>query len=570
VSRPHLATVDCVRNVYLLPREHRAPGEVRDRLDRAAREAVASAVRAVLSSVAAPGDERVWFIRRLDLDFALNSGADPAPLVRAWAGCLAGALAARLAAGPDDENVVVFPSREAFVARYLADRACGSSLPKWYYGEFDSLTVLPTGTAIRTALAREPERVAGVLRQLARGRALELVLRALSVSDAHAVWRMLAPGGGPGPVSTTAVEALLAALPRAGLRPGDSPTPHDAIRWFVAVAPDGTTPEELHRAVERLLGSAGAALRGEEDGSEHALTPAHREELRRALTSGRGAAVGAGTRPRVVASPFAGLFLAWAVFCSSGLSALCRRAAFRYLVALKLLGRPRVAETWQDPAVLLAAELDRPPAPGEWSALAGSPERGELARELIRWHARRGAATGAVTPERVGDVFLFCDATTGGWLHAAVVPAGAYAADAIREGVGLVASATGSACTLVTDPPGAGESSPRRAGADLAHFSLAGCPLPPGLDPETDLLASLVARAAVRAFAVRLRGFGGSSAEHLYRNFLAAHGDVQLGDEVAVRIDPPPLHAVLRLGGHDEDTFTLADGRRARVTVSQD
>jgi hypothetical protein len=564
----HRVTVGRVRNVYLVPREHCAPAEVWAKLDRVARYALPAAVQRALGPAIEPGDERVWLIRRLDFGLALNPDADDAPLAEAWAAVLAAVLAGLRAAGPDDENVVIFPSREAFLARYLTDRATRRAGGRWWYAEYDSLASLPAGTAIREALARDPPRAAAVLRYLAAERSLESVLGVLTPQDAHVVWRLLAPVVEPAPVSAAVIASLLAAWPRAALRPvGGYASPSNAIRWFVAVPPGRATTEELHRGVELLLAAADATVAPSTDNaSENPLTPAQEETLRLLVSDGRVRHQSGGAEPRVIASPFAGLFLAWAAFASSGLAGLCRHGAFRYLVAVKLVGRPRVVEAWEDAAVLLAAGLDRPPGAQEWHDFVHSGERAALARDLVQWFVRCGLGGDGVAVERSGDVLLFRDPRTDAWLHAVRVPAESEVSAAMREGVAFIEQATGQACTT------AAEAQPsRHASTNLAHLTLAGAGLPPGLDPETDLLGTLVARAALRRFAGRLPGFGAVSADHLYRNFLAGPGEIRIGGgEVAVRLDPPPLHVVLRLAGLDDETFTLPDGKRTRVALNPD
>jgi hypothetical protein len=577
-------TVGRVRNVYLVPREHPTPGEVRDRLDRVSRDAVTTGLRVAFSRVNSPDDRRVWFIRRIDLSLAFDSTASADSLVHAWGNSIARQLATFHTAGPDDETVVVFPSREAFVARYIEDRARGNPTGTWYYAEFDSLAVLPAGTAIQEALARDPARAPEVLRHLAREHALESVLDALTPHQAREIWRLLAPITDTRPVAPAVFDALINALPRAGLRlSASASSAQNAIRWFVSVPVECGSVVDIRRAVDHLL----LALEDVESkvtpssSAMLSLSPTHRDALRQNVSAPRAGG------PQTVKVRFAGLFLAWGAFLASEASALCPVRSFRYLVTLKLLGRSRVIESWQETIPLLAAGLDWPPGSREWSDFATSANLSTLRRDLTRFLVRRGTATGRlVVLDRVGDVLLFRDTLSDAWLHGVTLSANSEIPALMRDGVGQISEVTGEPCDLVTpahmpDLPGYGrivDRSPelfaatvRPAAPDLAHFSLIGANVPPGVDAETDLVGTLVARLALRAFAARLRGFSASSADYLYRNFLAVPGMMELsGTRVNLRLEPPPLHLVLRLAGCSETTFPLPDGRLATVTMDPD
>jgi hypothetical protein len=71
-----------------------------------------------------------------------------------------------------------------------------------------------------------------------------------------------------------------------------------------------------------------------------------------------------------------------------------------------------------------------------------------------------------------------------------------------------------------------------------------------------DCAFSLVARAALRNFARRLPGFGFSSPEHLYQNFLAGLTEIRWIDgRLEVRLPPSPLSVILRMTGLQEQKF---------------
>jgi len=538
------AAVGRVRAEYLVPREHPAPGAVRRRLDRVAAAAVEAGVRRAVE--AAAGDDRVWVIRRLDLGVVLNPAADDPAVTGVWADRVAAALTRVFVAGPDGDNVLVFPTRAALVARYAADRAAGRP-GAWWAAEFDGLAALPPGAAVREALARDAPRAAAVVRELARDGALEAVLACLTARDADDAWR--AVRGAAAAPTPEAVEAALAAWPRAGVRPttGGIAAPSNRLRLFAATAAVAAD-DALAAGVEVVLAAAAGPGDPAADGRGVSVPPALAARV--AAVVGPTRAGDAVVGPRLVPTAFAGLFLAWAAGAAAGLTAV-GGAAFRYLVALKVLGGARAAEAWLDPLPPLAAGLDGPPR--DWPTAADRPA---LLRDLVRALARARQVCGRVTADRVaGGAVLLRDADSGAWL---------CAAPSADEGLTLVAEATGRPCELVAGPAA-------DVDAELAYFALAGRPLPPGVGADADLAATLAARAVVRAFAARLCGFAASSPEHLARNFLAAPGTVRVADGVVdVRVRPPPLHVVLRLAGRDADAFTLPDGRPARVALDPD
>jgi len=546
------AAVGRVRAEYLVPREHPAPGAVRRRLDRVAAAAVEAGVRRAVE--AAAGDDRVWVIRRLDLGVVLNPAADDPAVTGVWADRVAAALTRVFVAGPDGDNVLVFPTRAALVARYAADRAAGRP-GAWWAAEFDGLAALPPGAAVREALTRDAPRAAAVVRELARDGALEAVLACLTARDADDAWR--AVRGAAATPTPEAVEAALAAWPRAGVRPttGGVGGPTNRLRLFAATAAGAGADDALAAGVEVVLAAAGAGDSAAADGCGGPVPPALAARV--AAVVGPTRAGDAAVGPRLVPTAFAGLFLAWAAGAAAGLTAV-GGAAFRYLMALKVLGGARAAEAWHDPLPPLAAGLDGPPR--DWPTAADRPA---LLRELVRALARARQVCGRVTADRVtGGAVLLRDADSGAWLFAA--PADEPDADRVREGLAIVEEATGRPCELVAGPAA-------DADAELAYFALAGRPLPPGVGADADLAATVAARAVLRAFAARLRGFAAASPEHLGRNFLAAPGTVRVADGVVdVRVRPPPLHVVLRLAGRDADAFTLPDGRPARVALDPD
>ncbi len=114
----------------------------------------------------------------------------------------------------------------------------------------------------------------------------------------------------------------------------------------------------------------------------------------------------------------------------------------------------------------------------------------------------------------------------------------------------------------------------RPAASELDYFSLIELNPPIVTNTHFDLTWSLMARAVLKKFAHRLLGFGWSSAEHLYQNFLAGQSLVRIEkgrdekDQIAVQLPHAPLHLILRMAGVDGQTCTIPWLNEARVTLS--
>src|SRR5436190_22485619 len=86
-----------IRAQYLVPRDHVAPEIIKARIDDAlAPRVLAQALTAVLSAWFSQADERVWLIRRLDLEVRVNAAWDREHLTRAIVTQIARRLAAVL------------------------------------------------------------------------------------------------------------------------------------------------------------------------------------------------------------------------------------------------------------------------------------------------------------------------------------------------------------------------------------------------------------------------------------------------------------------------------------------
>jgi hypothetical protein len=180
-----------IRAQYLVPRDHVAPEIIKARIDDAlAPRVLAQALTADLSGWFSQADERVWLIRRLDLEVLVNAAWDREHLTRAIVTQIARKLAAVLQDEPNGENILGFPNRAAYLSQFLIDLANGTAWSSWYYGSFSGLQQLPTSVALRTVICDDPEMGQEALFQRAHHE-LKRVLQVLSEQDARRILESL-------------------------------------------------------------------------------------------------------------------------------------------------------------------------------------------------------------------------------------------------------------------------------------------------------------------------------------------------------------------------------------------
>lgn len=155
-------------------------------LDDVAKRNLPGALARALHAVAPASDESVWFIRSLDIDFAVNAEWSQDRLGTAWADALARTIAAELAQGEHAECVVRFASPAAYRARFLADLALGAAWSRWYYRPFEGLRMLPISAALRTAICEEAGSGLAALLEMS-GSERAAVLAALTLADLRRV-----------------------------------------------------------------------------------------------------------------------------------------------------------------------------------------------------------------------------------------------------------------------------------------------------------------------------------------------------------------------------------------------
>ena len=180
-----------VQAQYHVSSAHPAPERLKARLDEAVTHSLAQTLSTMCSAWFADTDPSIWLIRRLEINVDVSAAWDRESLARAWRGQIARALSRAMQDGEDGENVLRFPNRAAFLARFLIDVAEGHAWGKWYYESFAGLRLLPTSAALRTAILDRPAIGQEALLELSTD-ALQKTLGALTTQDARTIVDRLA------------------------------------------------------------------------------------------------------------------------------------------------------------------------------------------------------------------------------------------------------------------------------------------------------------------------------------------------------------------------------------------
>jgi hypothetical protein len=138
---------------YLVCAPATEAARVRELLDRSLQHHLRIRLSEFNTSAIAHG-EGLWLVRRLELDLHLDVAEAPDALGKTCALAIARELTREIAAG-DTANVVYFPSRTDYLARFIIDCATGDAWSRWYHRRQEGLRLLGTSSAIRTALTTD-------------------------------------------------------------------------------------------------------------------------------------------------------------------------------------------------------------------------------------------------------------------------------------------------------------------------------------------------------------------------------------------------------------------------------
>jgi hypothetical protein len=504
-----------LRSEYHVARDHPSPQQLRERLDRIAAglpEALGQALDPILSA----DDSSVWFIRRLEIDITLNAARDG--LARGWTPALIRRLAEAMD-GEHSDGVVRFPSRAAYLARFLADLAQGSAWGRWYYEPFSGLRALPASAALRTAICAEAATGLAALFELPRHQ-LRVVLQMMTESDSGRVMRELSQRGlgAEQAACQAAVRDVSASLP--AFAGGESRL---ALALFLEAC--RTTPglagsNLMAAAVElsRELGPGSVAL-------EDLSTPDASNDAR--FTPAGGAFL---LIPLIARLPLEAIMRDWPAAAGD----VPASTVARFLVLLKCLGGARAGSLFVDPVLRELAGIppgmDRP-ALAAWEHGVSEVNLESLYWAWRKWLDEERALEGDPAPVRTNSqgqpITVQVDGKYRLWLRADAPPN---------------SSIPGHRNPEVDD--------------DLDYLSLV---VPLGLSVPTDASLSVVAIRVLRDFARRLPGFANSSAAYLERNFLDFGATIEDEPERrVVKLGRPPLNLVLGIAGRNRDSYTLA------------
>lgn len=491
--------IDCLHAEVLVASDHPAPDSVATRLRETAARHLEGALRSIFTPLLSDSDTGIWLVRRLDVDVHVNLAAAGESVTRSWAAQIARALTPILRGTGDGVNVLWFPDRAAYLARFLTESAVGAAHGRWYFEEFAGLSALPMSATIRTAICDDPELGLLALARIGDDE-LERVVRALTEHDAQIVLDAIAT------VQRGSSEAVGAAwrawrrLGSAGVIGGEWQC---ALRIFVnAVSHDsqvgGTALSDAALAVARSAGGGEHVFTGSPSASRSSTDDKLTAQLEKLLRMETPLAEEVAER----FTEFGGAFLLLPILAEMPLA--------------------EATEAWPDPDQCAAISIIRLLA----LAKCFGPERAlcalgdPLLQELLLIPREFDADTAADWCARVGpaDLKRF-HATMRVW---------AAERDAAR----------------------------RPSQTDSDYFRLNS---ESRITPGVEHAATRTALLALRVFGERLRGFADSTPRHLHANFLDCTATLRDEPERrVVRLSRPPLHLVLSMAGLTRSEYRLS------------
>lgn len=499
-------------STYVVPREHPAAGDVRFRADRVLRERVVE-VLPPLVEAAFPGPA-VCLVERLALDFVFAADTlDDAALAQLWSQEIARGLAAAIRKG---ENVIHFPNRAAFVAQYVTDVTAGRA-DRWYYASFDSLAALPSASAIREAIVREPAIAFDVVAELARTKRLRTVINALSDRGAREVWEAAFPTADPASDPSPALVELLLSV------------------WEETV-PSGIAPTADRDAIARV------ALRLATAVIENASAPINAGELQTHIEAllAFAAMLDGAAEPWSLVESIIDADAATAVIRAAARDRITDLATLRFFTHLAAMRADLVTCA----ASTLPSRFSAPATTAQaaaWAANAAAASKlGVAADEIV---ASRFAALALLLPPLI-DLGLFAagDEAALRALLAARCAGGKRAREVLTDPIVLLFAGGDAAMRL----------------DQSLDFDAGLRDLTPRARREIHRNVARATHAVMKSLAARLPGFARSSLAHLRANFLAGEGAIRFdGERIDVYLPPLPLALVVRIAGMHGKGFAV-------------
>jgi hypothetical protein len=591
-------------NNYRVPLEHTAPEDARRMCENAIAATLSARLATALNASLPASDPSLWFIRRLEVDFAVNTGMSPPALAQVWAKEIASGLAGALQI--EDDEAVHFPDRATYLAHFLLDLAEGSAWDKWYYELFDGLRMLSISAALRTAICDSAETGLRTLCSLDEA-GCNAVLRKINASDASRILDALGNVGvaSDGTDCFTEIGERWQAMARIAAREEE----RRALLLFLSVTRNkpalaGLTLSDAARAISRLarlLQESSAnderlleALRRREldklyrlAGLKHApvLGPLLRcssgclDSLLQRITGGP--IKDPVTRQETRFTAFGGAFMLLPILdqfplheATHGwpdLESVNAVALVRFLLLAKCFGRIRASGCLNDSLIRDRMRIPPQLTPimvRSWLTGISSENTRTFLAAISQWHVETGAIKAeefTVLPvaQKGAPAVVVMDGARGLWLSALRQPENAvHPCDSFSE-----VPAPAKVFCHESLMPAASKSFPHAhiealpataapsVSRDMAYLTL---PREYGR-PDADLALSVAAQGVVRLFSSKLPGFARSSMDYLSTNFLDCSGAVQeKSKQRVVFLSRPALHMVLGMAGLNRCAYRLS------------
>jgi hypothetical protein len=575
--------VERFRCQYLVAADHPAPEELKGKLDSAIQDRLPRNLAALLSRALPTSDEGIWLIRSLEVDLDLNLAWESDVLMGKWALSIARSLILFLQEDGDGHDVLYFPNRPSYLARFILDLIQGSAWGCWYYTPFEGLRMLPLSAALRTAICEDPLTGLQTLLSL-QPSSLGQVVHSLSANDARRVLAFLSENS---------------SLTMSGLEP------REVLHRYL---------EAIHEVMERTGAdavSAGKALdstRMADLAAGDALDSSRMADLSisKTLSPFSGTRLEASSQIQARFTPFGGAFFLLPMIASMNLEEVVgvwpsagespALAPLRFILLLKCLGQANTRRAMRDNLLrdLLAVppELDVQTLKS-WQARLSSAQLDRLVLALRDWNAtpndlERREWLLARLPRPGQSVALLLDFRLGIWCFAAGFSSrtrhtlaqrlhpwlGAVSPDAVlhcdpylkelaaaawsgSEIYTLEADSHEDLETLEAEPAFESDLPVRleQIPTDLDYLTL---PAEVRGPAQVDFALSVAAQNLLRAFSRRLPGFSHSGLPYLYANFLDFSASLkEESDRRVVSLGQPPLGLILNITGLARSTYHL-------------
>lgn len=176
-----MLSIHAFHSEYFVSQDHSSPEGVQSRLD----DIVQRCLPGTLQERMKGWDEQhpgLWFIRRLETQLDIDTAWEDQRIADCWAERIIHSL--DRSALEVNGNCLYFADNAEYLARFLIDVADGNAWQQWFYQPFAGLRMLPTSTALRSALEQKPGEGLAALAHL-RMDELEKVLSSLNETDAR-------------------------------------------------------------------------------------------------------------------------------------------------------------------------------------------------------------------------------------------------------------------------------------------------------------------------------------------------------------------------------------------------